>query len=254
VAEQVSEPPAGRAAAPAFRRVRPARASVDVAFQIRNAILAGRYRSGDRLPTERELVRQFGVSRVTVRDALRTLEASGLIRIRMGGQGGPYVAHPDVRVLSENLGNQLQLSGCTFQELAEARLALETAAVRLAAERAQPADLEALEAALQEAASSGASAAGASLDFHEAVARSSHNRAVWMMFAATRALIREAFDELHARQPDMAGSARRAHRAMLDAISAHDPERASQLMREHLSEFMERAARATQAGRAADAG
>jgi GntR family transcriptional repressor for pyruvate dehydrogenase complex len=235
---------------PAFRRVRPSRASVDVAVQIRNAILAGRYRSGDRLPTERELVRQFGVSRVTVRDALRTLEAGGLIRIRMGGQGGPYVAHPDVRVLSENLGNQLQLSGCTFQELAEARLTLETAAVRLAAERAGPADLEALEAALQEAdAPRAVGSAGASLDFHEAVARASHNRAIWMMFAATRTLIREAFDQLHARQPDMPGSARRAHRAMLDAISAHDPERADRLMREHLAEFMERAARATRPSR-----
>jgi DNA-binding FadR family transcriptional regulator len=225
-----------------FRPVRSARASIEVAAQLRAAILSGAYRSGDRLPTERELVRQFGVSRVTVRDALRTLEAGGLIRVRIGGQGGPYVAHPDVAVLSANLGNQLGLSGCTFPELAEARLALETTAARLAAERAEPEDLAMLENALQEAPEVGS--AVASLDFHEAVAQASRNRALWMMFAATRALIQEAFDELHARQPDMADSGWRAHHALLEAISARDGERAGRLMREHLAEFQERAERA----------
>lgn len=231
--------------APAFRPVRAARASVDVAAQIRRAIFSGHYRPGDRLPTERELVRQFGVSRVTVRDALRALEAGGLIRIRMGGQGGPYVAHPDVTLLSENLGNQLQLTGCTYRELAEARLALETTAARLAADRAEPDDLDALRTALrmgEEADGSGT--AVASVDFHQALVAAAHNRAIAMMFAAMRALIQEAFGELHALQPDMVASARRVHRALFEAIEARDGERAVRLMREHLSEFSERADRA----------
>ncbi|HZU16950.1 MAG TPA: GntR family transcriptional regulator, partial [Candidatus Dormibacteraeota bacterium] len=71
-----------------FTRVRPARVSNEVVAQIREAIFSGRYQPGDRLPTERELSRQFGVSRVTVRDALRALEAAGLIEVRVGGQGG----------------------------------------------------------------------------------------------------------------------------------------------------------------------
>lgn len=241
-------PPAGPRgpASPGFRRVHSARASIEVAAQLRTAILSRVYRPGDRLPTERELVRQFGVSRVTVRDALRSLEAGGLIQVRIGGQGGPYVAHPDVAVLSTNLGNQLQLSGCTFWELAEARLAQETTAARLAAERAKPEDLALLEEALREAGEVGTAAA--SVDFHEAVARASGNRALWMMFAATRTLIREAFDELHALQPDMATSARRAHEALLAAIAGRDGDRAVELMRAHLSEFIERAGRATDAG------
>ena len=227
-----------------FRTVRPARASADVVFQIRSAILAGHYRPGDRLPTERELARQFEVSRVTVRDALRILEAGGLIEVRTGGQGGPYVAHPDLAILSDNLGNHMHLTGCTFHELAEARLALETAAARLAADRALPEDLAAMEAAIVEPAGAEVAAA-ASLDFHAAMVRASHNRALSIMFSAMHRLIREAFGELHALQPDMAGSAHDAHRLLFDAIAAGDGTRAEHLIREHLNEFMDRGERAS---------
>src|SRR5215213_1126414 len=190
--------------APAFSRITPTRASSDVIAQIRAAILSGRFRPGDRLPTERELAQQFGVSRVTVRDALRALEASGLIRVRVGGQGGPYVAEPDVALLSEALGTHLRLLGTTFRELAEARLALETTAARLAAERATTDDLKALEHAAQGEAQAASGSAASSLDFHTTLVRAAHNGALLTMFMATRALIQEAFDTLHARQPDMA--------------------------------------------------
>jgi GntR family transcriptional repressor for pyruvate dehydrogenase complex len=231
-----------------FVPVRPARASADVVAQIRRAILAGSYRPGDRLPTERELARQFEVSRVTIRDALRILEAGGLVEVRMGGQGGPYVAHPDLALLSENLGNHLHLTGCTFRELAEARLALETTAAQLAAERARPEDLAAMAAAIVEPAAAEVAAA-ASLDFHAAMVRAAHNRALWIMFSAMRRLIRQAFGELHSRQPDMAGSAHDAHKALYEAIAAHDGSTAHRLIRDHLYEFMDRADRVEPARR-----
>ncbi len=227
-----------------FDPVRPARASSDVIAQIREAIFSGRYRPGDRLSTERELARQFGVSRVTVRDALRVLEASGLIRVKVGGQGGPYVARPDVAHLTESLGNHVRLSGTTFRELAEARLALETTVARLAAERATEEDLVSLKSAIRGAVQP-SQAASASLDFHSALATAAHNRALLIMFAATRALIHEAFDELHARQPDMAGSARTTHQALYEAIARRDPDAAVRIMRAHLHEFSKRAERAS---------
>lgn len=230
-----------------FRPVRPARASADVVSQIRSAILAGHYEPGDRLPTERELAHQFEVSRVTIRDALRILEAGGLVEVRMGGHGGPFVAHPDLALLSESIGNHMHLTGCTFHELAEARLALETTAARLAAERARREDLEAMEAAI--VVPSGAEvAAAASLDFHAAMVRASHNRALWIMFSAMRRLIRQAFGELHARQPDMAGSAHDAHGLLYDAIANRDGARAQRLMQDHLYEFMARGERVTPTG------
>jgi DNA-binding FadR family transcriptional regulator len=224
--------------AAAFARVRPARASSHVIAQIRGAILSGALRPGDRLPAERELAQQFGVSRVTLRDALRALEAQGLVRVKVGGQGGPYVAEPDIALLSESIGTHLQLRGTTFAELAEARQALETTAARLAAQRATPDDLAALEAAI-----AGPQPSASSLDFHSALVVAAHNGALLAMFRATRALIQAAFDALHAAQPDMVLAARRTHSELYAAIAAGDADRAGALMRDHLEEFAARAAR-----------
>jgi DNA-binding FadR family transcriptional regulator len=232
-----------------FTPIRPIRASSDVIAQIRAAIFSGRYRPGDRLPTERELAQQFQVSRVTVRDALRALEASGLIRVKVGGQGGPYVAEPDIALLSDSLGTHLQLRGTTFRELAEARLALETTAARLAAERATDEDLEALEAAIHGPIRASYDAAATSLDFHTALVKAAHNGALLTMFVATRALIQEAFDTLHARQPDMAEAARKAHSELYQAIARRDAEGAVRIMRDHLYDFAARAERAQEAAR-----
>jgi DNA-binding FadR family transcriptional regulator len=228
----------------AFTPIRPSRASTDVIAQIREAILSGRYVQGDRLPTEREMARQFGVSRVTVRDALRALEAGGLIEIRVGGQGGPYVRGPDTALLAENLRTHLHLQGSTFRELAEARLALETTAARLAAERATEEDLMALRNALEPAGSNGT--ATLSVDFHEALVRASHNGALATMWLAARSLLAEAMNHLHARQPDMAEVARKVHTQLYEAIAAHDGDSAVRLMRDHLYDFAMRAERALQ--------
>jgi DNA-binding FadR family transcriptional regulator len=86
-------------------------------------------------------------------------------------------------------------------------------------------------------------AAASSLDFHTALVIASHNQALLAMFGATRTLIQEAFDQLHAQQPDMADAARNAHTELYAAISGHDAERAGALMRAHLEEFATRAER-----------
>jgi DNA-binding FadR family transcriptional regulator len=230
---------------PLFAPIRPTRASSDVIAQIRRAILSGKYRPGDRLPTEREMAQQFGVSRVTVRDALRALEANGLVRVKVGGQGGPYVSEPDIALLSDSFSTHLQLRGTTFQELAEARLALETTAAQLAAQRATAEDLEALKAAIQGPMQPplAADTALSSLDFHTALVIAAHNQALLAMFRATRALIQQAFDTLHAQQPDMAANARRSHGDLYAAIAARNPDQAAQLMRRHLEQFAARAER-----------
>jgi DNA-binding FadR family transcriptional regulator len=228
----------------AFTPVRAVRASSDVIAQLREAIFSGQYKPGDRLPTEREMARQFGVSRVTVRDALRALEAAGLVQVRVGGQGGPYVAEPDVAQLAESLNTHMHMRGTSFRDLAEARLALETTASRLASERATEEDLARLREAIDGPIAPSAGPAALSLDFHTTLVRAAHNDALLAMFMATRSLIQEAFDTLHARQPDMAIAAREAHTRLYDAIARRDGDTATRIMRDHLYEFAERAERA----------
>jgi DNA-binding FadR family transcriptional regulator len=178
---------------------------------------------------------------VTIRDALRHLEAGGLIRVKIGGGGGPYVTQPDIGILRDSLSAHFQLHGATLKELAEARMALETTAARRAAERATDEDRLAMQSAIAEP---NASTAARSLDFHTTLVAASHNRALLIMFSATRALIQEAFDALHARQPDMAETARRVHTALYEAITQRDADGAVRLMREHMQDFAARAERA----------
>jgi GntR family transcriptional repressor for pyruvate dehydrogenase complex len=225
-----------------FRPVQPTRLSDRVVDQIRDAILHGELRPGDRLPSERELAGQFGISRVAVRDALRTLEASGLVRVKAGGGGGTSVAMPDVGLLSNAVGNHLKLIGTEFRELAEARLALETTAARLACERATDADLESLRLAIgargeeQPARQS----ATTSVDFHTTLVESAHNRALLAMFNAVRTLMEDAMDLIHTHLPDTAAVAKTVHTELYETIAARDGERAVRIMREHLYDFIER--------------
>ncbi len=232
---------------PAFTPVRATRASADVISQIRETIITGQYVPGDRLPTEREMARQFEVSRVTIRDALRALEAAGLVEVRVGGQGGPYVTYPDLDVLTESLGTHLQLRGTTFLELAEVRLALETTSARLACERATKEDLAELKAMSERppVGRQAAASAARSVDFHVALVRAAHNGALLAMFMAARVLIQEAFDLLHEREPDMVDVARAVHRELCEVVEARDGEAAARIMREHLNDFMRRAERAS---------
>src|SRR5579884_2872621 len=132
-------------AEPIFAPVTVARASSAIADQIRTAIVTGRLKAGDRLSPERELAEQFGVSRVTVRDALRSLEAMGLIEVKVGARGGAFVTAPTGRQVAQTMSDMIMLSATTPEEIVEARLLVELGTVTLAAQRATAEDMYALE-------------------------------------------------------------------------------------------------------------
>ena len=115
-----------------FKAVSSHRVSQVIVEQIRHLMREERLQPGDRLPSERELCTQFGVSRVTVREALRILESSGLVEIRVGAHGGAFVTAPSSRRVSEGLADLLTLSPLTAAQVTEARLVFELAVVPLA--------------------------------------------------------------------------------------------------------------------------
>src|SRR5437868_15156919 len=105
-----------------FAPVSVARASSSIADQIRQAIVTGQLKEGERLPPERELAEQFGVSRVTVRDALRALEAMGLIEVRVGARGGAFITVPSGPVLGQTMNDMMMMNAITLEDIVQAVL------------------------------------------------------------------------------------------------------------------------------------
>ena len=123
-----------------------------IAAVLRGRVVAGELEPGHRLPTETMLATEFGVSRATVREALRQLDAQSLIRTSKGATGGSYVTLPSAGHLSASLRSGIGLLAdahdVSLDELLEARELLEVPAARLAARRRQEHDLERLRAAI----------------------------------------------------------------------------------------------------------
>src|SRR5919197_4934732 len=124
-----------------FAPVAVARASSAIADQIRQAIVSGQLGRGDRLPPERELAEQFGVSRVTVRDGLRALEAMGLIDVRVGARGGAFVTVPSGDVVGQTMSDMMMMQALSPEDIVEARLIVELGTITIACARASDEDL-----------------------------------------------------------------------------------------------------------------
>ena len=164
-----------------FAPVTVARASTSIADQIRAAIVGGKLAKGERLPPERELAEQFGVSRVTVRDALRALEAMGLIEVRVGARGGAFVTVPSGSVVGQTMSDMMLMQALSPADIVEARLVVELGTVTLVASRAtdeELAMLRALQLRAEEALGAGTYTRELSWEFHSLLAATAGNRAL----------------------------------------------------------------------------
>ena len=230
-----------------FNRVSTSRISERIVEQVRDLIRQGQLRRGDRLPAERELGDRFGVSRVTVREALRVLESSGLIEIRVGARGGAFVTAPDRSRLGEGLTDLLAMSAMSAADVTEARFILELGLVPLVCERATDDDIKALREICRQARAEARRSSSYSMDmsaqFHVRVAESSHNAAVAMLVESFREPLLMSLEAARDRAPQMGELGVREHEQFVDAIAARDPERATQIMREHLARTARRVTR-----------
>lgn len=134
-----------------FQKAKQVRVFQNVAGQIEDAILEKKYLPGTKLPPERELTEMLGVSRGTLREALRALEQKGLIEIKLGINGGAVVKPLSTEQLSESLGLLIRHQMVSLDHLAEFREGVEGNVAGLAAERAGKADIRRLKKLLTEA-------------------------------------------------------------------------------------------------------
>jgi GntR family transcriptional regulator, transcriptional repressor for pyruvate dehydrogenase complex len=232
-----SEGTAARAADDIFSRVNPGRASEMIVDQIRLLIRDGQLKPGDRLPAERELGEKFGVSRVTVREALRGLEANGIVAIKVGARGGAFVTAPTSARVGEGIVDLLTMSKLTDSEVTEARQILELGIIPLVCERATEEDIADLieicdrgDVALEH----GSYPMELSAEFHARVARASHNAAIAMLaesFHGPTLLSMRHVQEAH---PEMGIRGNREHRQFVMAVKKGDVEKATAVMRTHI--------------------
>ena len=211
-------------------RVRLSRASDEIVAQLTDALFDGRLQPGQPLGAENELAAHFGVSRASVREAMRTLEASGIVEIGMGPKGGARIARGDPKRFAHALAVQLRLVGVTPVEVLEVRVGVEWMAAQLAAANIAADELERLEALVEAAERERDPERVGDLGrtFHMAVAEASHNR----VLVATLASIREALRTHRPGAPPEPKRTLAMHRGMLDALRARDAQRAGEIMLE----------------------
>jgi GntR family transcriptional repressor for pyruvate dehydrogenase complex len=209
------------------------RLSDKVAEMMLDTILSRRLNVGDRLPSERELGEQFGVSRTVVREAVRALVAKGVIEVRSGS--GLRVAAVDASAVRESMSLYLRGGELDFEKVHEVRVHLETHLAGLAAERATPDDLAALREVherMRREADDVEAASRDDLEFHRVIARATHNELyLLLMDSIGGALIDIRRQNLASGSTPMTLG---QHEGVLEAIAAHDADAARAAMRAHL--------------------
>jgi DNA-binding FadR family transcriptional regulator len=220
-----------------FRRVTVEPAYKAVSAAIERAILDGALPTGSALPTETELAQRFGVHRSTVREAIRQVEQEGLLQRREGRRLFAY--QPGVQDLAPRAARLLLLQQTTFQELWELAVSLEPLAASLAAQRAQPTDLEQLHRNITASAEASDDLALVRLDveFHALVGRATHNHALMLAREPLGLLYSPTLLLIFRHVPQ--GKARNlaAHRHIVTALQAHRADAAAEWMRKHMIDF-----------------
>jgi GntR family transcriptional regulator, transcriptional repressor for pyruvate dehydrogenase complex len=216
---------------------------VEVAERIRNAILGGELAAGERLPSERELARRFEVSRASLREALRHLQAQGFLAAR--GRTSPLTtAGPEDLAghLGQALAHVVKSSDVSVADLTELRVAIEGAALAQAARAPRREDLEAARAALSILETPDVpwlDFRAADLAFHAALVAASGNKAMSLVMLAVKDAIEEHLDQtMRTRSFEKIRQRLAAeHRALLSAVERGNARSVAQLVRAHLGEF-----------------
>jgi GntR family transcriptional repressor for pyruvate dehydrogenase complex len=226
---------------------RPATLSSQIVADVRDALFEKRLKPGDHLGGEKDIAAKFGVSRIVARDALRTLEALGIVEIKVGAGGGARVTRGNPRLFAEVLAVQLDLSGVEPQEIVDAQRAVECVAAELAAENATDDDIASLYRWLADGDAKMRdfdAFTRSCQSFHLAVAEASHNRVLVVQLISLQHVawpLRNRTLTL-----TVAQHIQGVHRQLVELIEARDAAATRALMDDHVK--MIRARRTTGRG------
>ena len=221
----------------AFKRVAGVRPADSIQAQVRALIASRRLQAGDRLPPERELAGQFGVSRNSVRQAIRSLADGGLVEVKKGAAGGAFIRNGGAAAVRTGLADLYSLGAIQPSHLIETRLLIGVEVVRLACQRGTPEQLDELErnvVAAEEAAKAGDAPRRTTinLEFYRILARMTHNPLLETVTDAVMAMTQRFVEDLSMRTSNAAVMPFR--RKLLADLRARDAAAAGERMREQL--------------------
>lgn len=221
---------------PLFKTLPRRRIYEAIVNQIKEAVFRRELKPGDRLPSEKEMMRIFGVSNMAVREAMRTLEQQGLIQVRKGSGGGCFISEVDRNALTSFISLAVVQGKVRIDHITEVRLMVEPELTKLAALRGNEEDVKALEVMQEEAArliSSGSRVSGPNIDFHGRLALASGNDLAVMLVGSFRDLL---LDHMNARTESRVAQReiQKQHARIIEVIKKGDAEQAGAEMRQHI--------------------
>ncbi len=201
--------------------------------QIRNAILTGEFKPGDRLASEKELTDQFQVSKGSVREAIRVLEVMGLITVRKGIGGGIFAAEVDMNTTIHSLTNFLHFKNVSIADITMFRCFVEPPLAQIAALRTDEADMLRLEKMTDDEVANRTSTETMGIGFHRDLARFSENPLVILLMDFIESLLADIKVELQP-GPDFYEDVGRCHYKILECFKRKDGIGAKREMMEHI--------------------
>ena len=236
---------------PRFEPLTVPKASDILAAQVRERIFSGELAEGTALPAERQLVEQTGLSRATVREALRVLEVENLLRIRPGRGGGAFVHRPDHKSLANTVQLVIRGQQIRLESLHQTREAIEPTCAALAARHRTDEGLAELDAANADLVQAGADIPRflrANIRWHNAVAKAGENELLIGFMSALSQSIYAATDLERFMDAQVRELTARAHARITEAIREQDEAAATRRMTRHVCGFARAAAQVDERG------
>ena len=223
-----------------FKAIKKASLSQQIEKNIKNAIASRFYKPLEKLPSERDLMGQFNVSRTTIREALMSLQSSGLIFVKRGMNAGAYVAEINPDPITENFQNLIKFGKINFVHLTEARLYIEPEAARIAAICRTDKDIEMLNELLKKAEASnktsGKEARLINIRFHVEIAKVTQNPIIIFISESITQVYSTVIVEMTKTKLSKADVTKNidAHRYVLDSIFRKDEKEAFERAKNHI--------------------
>ena len=189
--------------------------------QIRNAILSGHFKPGDKVAPEKELMFEFGVSKATLREALRVLEVMGLVEIRKGVAGGVFIAEVDMKTTIHGIINFLHFKTVSIKDITMIRYLLEPPVAQIAASRIQPEDIVKLETMITEDPADPHTIVSKEIGFHRYLARMTENPILILMLDFIDNILDDIKFKLNL-GVEFYHKVAKAHRAILECLKQKD--------------------------------